>query len=100
MNGDAGSMLIVAGVAACILLFLLHCLKGLSGKVPNGEKISLAINKTDYAVLLTKPDGTLEWANPGFTRITGYELADVSGKLIGAVLLGSLHSPKASQQIK
>src|SRR6059036_1351995 len=103
MNFDAGIFLILAGVFACVFLLLLVLSsrkRVISGKTPDGAKLSLAVNKTDYAVLLVTPDGALEWANAAFTRITGYELAEVSGKPIGPVLLGSLHSPKAAQQIK
>src|SRR5207245_1309716 len=103
MNVDAGMYLIVAGVSACVLFLLLllfgKC-RGAGRKTLDGTKLSLVVNQTEQGILLAKPDGTLEWANPAFTRITGYELADVSGKPVAEVLLGSLHSPKAAQQIK
>ena len=85
MSLDAGNLLIVAGLVACILLVWLGKSKASTGKLPDWAKLSLLINKTDYAVVLTKPDGSIEWVNAGFTRITGYEAKEASEKLLGTV---------------
>ncbi|MCK6640554.1 MAG: PAS domain S-box protein [Bacteroidia bacterium] len=52
------------------------------------EKLSLVASETINAVLICDPKGRIEWVNAGFTRITGYELGEVQGKLPGDVLAG------------
>lgn len=52
------------------------------------EKLSLVASETVNAVLICDPAGNIEWVNAGFTRITGYELGEVQGKLPGDVLAG------------
>lgn len=42
--------------------------------------------RTNNAVVLTDPDGAIEWVNEGFERITGYTLAEVIGRTPGWVL--------------
>jgi len=103
MNLDAGILLMLGGVVSVILFLLFYKGKSVSGgggQSPDFAKLSLAANKTDYGVLLVGPDGTIEWVNPAFTRITGYEKAEAKDKAFGTLLLGSLHSPKVTQQIK
>lgn len=38
------------------------------------EKLSIVASKTDNAIVITKPDGEIEWINEGFTRLYGYTL--------------------------
>ncbi|MEO5645074.1 MAG: PAS domain S-box protein [Bacteroidia bacterium] len=52
------------------------------------EKLSLVASETINGVLICDPEGKIEWINDGFTRITGYSLGDVDGKLPGDVLAG------------
>jgi PAS domain S-box-containing protein len=52
------------------------------------EKLSLVASETINGVLICDPVGNIEWVNEGFTRITGYTLDDVEGKLPGDVLAG------------
>src|SRR5439155_6164519 len=93
--------LTIAGVFACVLFAWFSRSKGaVSRNGPDWTKLSLVANKTDHAVLLVRPDGTIQWANPAFTRISGYDGAEVASKALVSVLFGSLHSPKAVQQIK
>ncbi|WP_347158813.1 PAS domain-containing sensor histidine kinase [Pontibacter chitinilyticus] len=40
------------------------------------EKLSLVASKTTNGVIITDKDGKVEWVNEGFTRITGYSLAE------------------------
>ena len=100
MNFDVGIVLMVAGALACVLVYLFSKPGRVAQSGLDLAKIAQVINKTEHAVLLAKPDGSIQWVNPAFTRVSGYEAADAHGKLLGAVLLGSLHSPKAVQQIK
>lgn len=52
------------------------------------EKLSLVASETVNGVLICDPHGKIEWVNAGFTRITGYELGEVQGRLPGDVLAG------------
>ncbi|MCX6312421.1 MAG: PAS domain S-box protein [Bacteroidetes bacterium] len=52
------------------------------------EKLSLVASETINGVLICDPNGRIDWVNEGFTRITGYTLDDVLGKLPGDVLAG------------
>jgi methyl-accepting chemotaxis protein PixJ len=51
-------------------------------------KLSLVASKTDNAVIITSKEGNIEWANEGFTRITGYTLKEILGQKPGSFLQG------------
>jgi len=44
------------------------------------HKLSSALEQTADSVLITKPDGIIEYVNAAFEKITGYNYADISGK--------------------
>jgi PAS domain S-box-containing protein len=44
------------------------------------RKLSLVAAKTDNPVLITSPDGNIEWANEAFCRVMEYTLEEVVGK--------------------
>lgn len=44
------------------------------------RKLSLVASKTDNAVIIGSPHGSIEWVNESFTRIMEYRLEEVSGK--------------------
>ncbi len=52
------------------------------------EKLSLVASKTTNGVVITDPDGCIEWVNDGFTKLTGYVFSEVSGKHPGSFLIG------------
>ncbi len=52
------------------------------------ELLSLVAAHTIHAVVITDALGLIQWANPSFTRITGYSLDEVRGKKPGQVLQG------------
>ncbi len=39
-----------------------------------------ALSSAANAIVITNIDGTIEWANPAYTRLTGYEMAEVIGR--------------------
>ncbi|MBI2516152.1 MAG: PAS domain S-box protein [Opitutae bacterium] len=41
---------------------------------------SAALSATINSVVITDPQGNIEWVNPAFTRITGYQAAEVIGQ--------------------
>ncbi len=62
--------------------------------------LSLVANETDNSVVITDPEGLIEYVNPGFSRLTGYSLAEVRGKKPGHVLQGKETSPETVQKIR
>lgn len=44
------------------------------------RKLSQAVEQSPAAVVLTNPQGQIEYANPKFSQITGYSLEEVLGK--------------------
>ncbi len=64
------------------------------------RKLSLVADKTDNGVVITDAKGMIEWVNKGFTRITGYELAEVVGLKPGSFLQGERTNPETRQYIR
>jgi c-di-GMP-specific phosphodiesterase len=55
--------------------------------------LSLA-NETDNTVVITDKNGHIEYINPGFNRLTGYNLEDIIGRKLGEILnYGKLRNP-------
>jgi len=96
---DTGILLILAAIL-CLLLFLWRETGSANGKKGEVSKLSLVANKTETAVLITNQEGSIEWVNDAFTRISGHALSEVVNKPPGVVLLGSMHNPKTIQQIR
>jgi PAS domain S-box-containing protein len=64
------------------------------------EKLSLVVNMTSNAIILTDKEGLIEWVNAGFTRTTGYTLEEVIGKKPGSFLQGPDTDPATIQRIR
>ena len=64
------------------------------------EKLSLVASKTDNGVVITDAAGRTEWVNEGFTRMTGYTLQEMLGKMPGSVLQGPETDKEALRQIE
>ena len=60
---------------------------------------SLALNTADNAVMITNPQGQIEWANPAFSRNTGYSLAECLGKNPRELLRSGQHRPEFYRQM-
>lgn len=54
----------------------------------DNERLALVANTTTNLVIITDSKGKIEWVNPSFTRITGYELSEVKGEIPGSFLYG------------
>ncbi|GAB3537179.1 hypothetical protein GCM10027443_29530 [Pontibacter brevis] len=52
------------------------------------EKLSVVASKTTHGVIITDAAGLTEWVNEGFTRTTGYTLAEIAGRKPGEFLQG------------
>jgi len=57
------------------------------------RKLSLVARATTNSVIITDAGGVTEWVNEGFTRLTGYTLAEIQGKKPGDVLHGPDSDP-------
>ncbi|WP_395752562.1 PAS domain S-box protein [Prosthecobacter sp.] len=54
----------------------------------NSRKLALVAARTDNAVVVTDEQGRIEWVNEGFTRMTGWKMAEVLGRKPGSFLQG------------
>ena len=66
----------------------------------DAETLSLVANETDNSVIICNRMGRIDYVNPGFTKLTGYTLAEVAGKTPGSVLQGPLTDPAAVRTIR
>ena len=64
------------------------------------RKLSLVAAKTDNPVLISSPDGTIEWINESFTRVMEYRLDEVVGENPVDFLFGPESDPAAAAQIR
>ena len=55
---------------------------------PDPATLALVADHTHNAVVITDAAGRIVWVNPGFTRITGYDPAEVLGRTPGSFLQG------------
>jgi len=53
------------------------------------NKLSLIAKNTENGVVISTAEGTVEWVNEGFTRITGYTPNEIVGKKAGSILTGA-----------
>jgi PAS domain S-box-containing protein len=63
------------------------------------RRLALVASSTTNGVVITDLMGCIEWVNDGFTRITGYPLAEVQGRKPGAFLQGTATSPDTVAQM-
>ncbi|MDQ5979424.1 MAG: hypothetical protein QG602_2398 [Verrucomicrobiota bacterium] len=59
------------------------------------RKLALIASRTSNAVVLTDASRRIIWVNEGFTRMTGYPLEEIWGKVPGRVLQGHDTDPAA-----
>lgn len=65
--------------------------KDVTEEVANRERmrlLSLVADETDNSVIIADPSGKTEYANAGFTRLTGYSTEEVIGRKPGELLQG------------
>ena len=60
------------------------------------RRLALVANNTTNMVVIANGEGNIEWINPAFSRITGYELEEVIGKKPGSFLRGPETDEKVS----
>ncbi len=52
------------------------------------RKLERAVEQSSNVILLTDREGVIEYVNPAFTRITGYQLEEVAGKTLRVLKSG------------
>ena len=57
--------------------------------------LNLIAEKTVNAIVMSNPEGNIEWVNDGFSRIFGYRPEEVLGKRPGELLRGKDSDPNA-----
>ncbi|MEQ8604784.1 MAG: PAS domain S-box protein [Marivibrio sp.] len=57
------------------------------------DRLSRVASETSDAVIITDPDGRIEWVNDGFQRLTGYSEAEAVGRRPGPLLQGADTDP-------
>jgi len=63
------------------------------------ERLSLVANETDNSVVITDAAGRIEYVNPGFVKLTGYQSDECIGKTPGELLQGNLTDPETVKRI-
>ena len=63
-------------------------------------RLAIVAQKTQNGVIITDDQGCIEWVNEGFTRISGYKLAEVLGKKPVDVLQGPHTDPLTIAQMR
>lgn len=64
------------------------------------QKLALVASRTSNSVIITDSAGRIEWANEGFTRLTGYPLDEVRGRKPGSFLQGPGTDPATVQYMR
>lgn len=64
------------------------------------ELLSLIIQETQNAVIVTNAEGKIEWVNKAFEKITEYSLDEVKGKTPGSILQGKETDPVSVNYIR
>jgi PAS domain S-box-containing protein len=85
----SGIISMIAGVAALAFLFISvgKIEKGLSGAQETFRKseeeiqrLTAAVEQAGDSIIITDPNGVIQYVNPAFVKITGFTRADVLGK--------------------
>ena len=52
------------------------------------RKLSLVASRTDNLVIISTPEGNIDWVNESFTRVMEYDLEEIHGRTPDSFLLG------------
>lgn len=64
------------------------------------ERLSIIIQQTVNAVIVTNASGEIEWVNTAFEKVTGYTLKETVGKRPGTFLQGKDTDPETVEYMK
>jgi len=79
---------------------ILATVEARSSLVSFGKQFDLLIAKPNEAIVITNNEGFIQWANPAFTLLCGYELGELQGKKPSRMLQGELTDQTAVQRIR
>ena len=88
-----GMLLLALAVITPALRMLQAQARRLAQQAAENERLALVAEHTGNLVIITDRERRLVWANPAFTRITGYELHEVLGTNPGTLLQSELTDP-------
>ncbi len=77
--------------------------KDVTEEVESRERLrilSLVADETSNSVVITDERGYIEYVNPGFVRMTGFQIEEVRGKKPGQLLQGKLTNPDTVARIR
>ncbi len=63
------------------------------------ERLSLVAKHASDSIILSAPDGEIQWVNDGFTRITGYTFNEAVGQNVGTLLNSDNTDPKTIEEM-
>lgn len=98
----AGAMLLLQNIASTLIVGLsvdyanqfARLRRTLAEQQKRDAMLSLVARKTTNAVVITDADGTVEWANEAFIRMTGFEFNEIAGRKPGDFLQGEDTDPE------
>lgn len=64
------------------------------------QLLSMVANETDNAVIISSSERKIQYVNKGFSRMTGYQLAEMSGRSACDVLVGPNTDPDTKNRIE
>src|SRR5882724_9638887 len=64
------------------------------------SRLVAIVERTGSAVIISDPQGRIEWVNQGFERLTGYPIAAVAGRPQDEVLCGEQTDPAARAALR
>jgi len=95
--GAGGFGTVLAAVLAIIVLLVV---RRREEALAERQRLSMIAELTSDAVLITDVRRRIVWANDGFTRISGYTLDEVIGKVPGHFLQCERSDPKAIDRMR
>jgi PAS domain S-box-containing protein len=89
----AGMVLVLGQSRSRALVLADEMTSALRLREAEARRLATVAARTSNAVVITDRSGRIEWVNEGFTRITGYVLAEVKGRTPGSFLQGPQTDP-------
>ncbi len=63
------------------------------------DRLSFVVKHINDFVIITDESGKIEWVNDSFSKVTGYQLAEIKGQAMVKVLQGKETNPASVQKI-
>lgn len=103
----AGPVLVVNNLLGTLIvgLFLsraqnwIELQKRLEAKQIENERLALIARETNTGVIITDRSGYAEWTNEAFTKLSGFEAAEIAGKKPGDLLQGVDTHPETVREM-